>query len=187
MVFNTPRYSAPRRWKNRASLEERFAKHVDTNGPMHPYNSELGPCHIWKGSKYKNGYGVMRTGYHLDRKMTGAHRVAFELMHGPIRVDMLVCHSCDNPLCVNAVHLFEGTAKDNSHDSARKGRNGGGFIKYSLETRKAIVKRTLELPHTTENITAIAKEFNVSHGTVYQVYRGDLYQALKEDHLLKAA
>lgn len=51
----------------------------------------------------------------------------------------LVCHSCDNKLCVNVDHLFLGTAKDNVVDAIQKGiiippkPNSPTFRSYSIE------------------------------------------------------
>jgi len=77
-------------------------------------------CWIWQLSVNKLGYGLMRVG----KKMRTPHRVNYEYYKGEIiPVDMCVCHTCDNPTCINPDHLWIGTRKDNTKDMESKGRH----------------------------------------------------------------
>ena len=76
-------------------------------------------CIEFKGARTTCGYGKVGTTRYGTRL---AHRVAWINVHGPIPEGMLVCHTCDNPPCINLEHLFLGTPKDNSRDRDKKGR-----------------------------------------------------------------
>ena len=72
-------------------------------------------CWLWTGrTRGRNGYGAFGSAY--------AHRMSWEMAHGPIPVGQQVLHACDVPLCVRPDHLFLGTHRQNMEDAARKGR-----------------------------------------------------------------
>lgn len=75
-------------------------------------------CWEWTSAQDPDGYGRFWFRGHLAR----AHRLSAEYW-GLMNIRGLqVCHSCDNPRCVNPAHLFPGTALDNAMDSNNKGR-----------------------------------------------------------------
>lgn len=77
----------------------RFWAKVDLHGPV-----MLGmdtPCWVWTGA-LTNGYGRFRIG---DRKHL-AHRLAFEIAHGPLAADLELHHECLNKACVRHVEAL---------------------------------------------------------------------------------
>jgi hypothetical protein len=48
---------------------------------------------------------------------------------GPIPDGLFVLHGCDNPPCVNIVHLRLGTQSENIKESYAKGRKHSPFSK----------------------------------------------------------
>ncbi len=111
-------------------------------------------CWEWKGRKLNSGYGSFSAGG--EGRL--AHRYAYERTCGGIPMGMEVCHTCDNPTCVNPNHLFIGSRKDNMQDCLKKGRmNLNGLEKgrkYWIGARhreESIKKISLSRRKFTEN------------------------------------
>lgn len=93
------------------SPEVRFWRYVN--------KAEQG-CWEWIGTKDGGGYGQLSAG--RGRAPFKAHRLSFELANGPIPVGLFILHKCDNPACVNPLHLELGDQKKNMADMYLRGR-----------------------------------------------------------------
>lgn len=83
---------------------------------------------------------------------------------------MVVCHTCDNPPCVNPAHLFLGTIRDNSEDMVAKGRSTAGVRHANVKLTDddvALIRAALAGGMTGK---ALAARFGVSAGTI-SMYR----------------
>lgn len=106
----------------RIPLAQRYWARVDRNGPIPAHRPELGPCWGWTGSTDRDGYGSLTDGVRGKR----AHRISFDLHHGPIPSGQMVCHHCDNPPCSRPDHLFLGGPISNARDMVAKRRQAAG-------------------------------------------------------------
>lgn len=66
-------------------------------------------CIIWIGTRNRDGYGLVCH----EGKMQSAHRVAWELEHGPIPEGLEIDHRCRLRPCINTAHMRLATRREN--------------------------------------------------------------------------
>jgi hypothetical protein len=136
-------------------------------------------CWLWQGSATADGYGEIWRDGRLER----VHRVAYELLVGPIPDGLFILHSCDTPNCVNPSHLEPGTNSKNLQDAAARrrfmqqrhpekyqGENSG-----NAKITRAIVREIRSLAAAGETFTAIAPRFNLARTTVGKIVNRKLW------------
>jgi hypothetical protein len=69
-------------------------------------------CWFWIAATDRQGYGQFS--FSSRRRVARAHRVAYELLVGPIPDGLILDHLCRNPSCVNPTHLEAVTVGENT-------------------------------------------------------------------------
>lgn len=129
-------------------------------------------CWLWTGAIDHHGYGIIWAG-RRRREHAGwkAHRAFYEWHNGKNPGELVICHRCDTPTCVNPAHLFAGTMMDNTLDAWRKGRMkpARGERVHTAKLTAEAVRRIRRDPRT---CSLIAKDYGVLENTIRSVKTG---------------
>lgn len=102
---------------------------------------------------------------------------------GDIPDGLLVCHSCDNPSCVNPKHLFLGTQKKNMQDCKEKGRIR--YIAHSGESNgraKLTQTQVLEIRGSNQSRKELMSRFGISYSMVGRIKQGKSWKGIDDDN-----
>lgn len=145
----------------RGTLSDRFWPKVKIE--------RMDACWLWTGHFSEDGYGRISTGGRAGRDIS-ASRAAFIIANGfEPRSDQDVCHTCDNPACVNFQHLYLGDRKTNMQDAARRDRISHGEQHFNA---KLTEKQARAILSDRRSPYDIAPDYNVSPTTIYDIKRG---------------
>lgn len=125
-------------------------------------------CWEYRGYILRGGY----PSFNIDGKTRNAHHAAWIIVNGPIpSPDLVVCHKCDNKLCVNPDHLFLGTQLQNIADKMVKGRQAKGDRIWT-RSHPELIKRGEASPNsklTEDDVRAIRTSYNLKEANQYEL------------------
>jgi len=133
-------------------------------------------CWLWTGRQDGNGYGSAVVG----NKTFGAHKLSHILFKGQVPAGLVVCHTCDVPLCVNPAHLFLGTHSDNMLDAFRKGRlkpptergTPNPVRGEAHHKSKLTIEQVREIRASTKSNSELAREYGVDRTSIRAIKTG---------------
>jgi hypothetical protein len=126
-------------------------------------------CWLWLGAMTKKGYGHML----FNGRYEKAHRISYLIHCGPIPPGQVVCHSCDNPSCINPDHLWVGSTRDNQADSAAKGRRRNGITQgeanHFSKLSQSDVDAIRAAPRVYGSGRRLAERYGVREATISEI------------------
>jgi hypothetical protein len=147
----------------------------------HNTDKSAGPydCWPWMGARKSTGYGTT----YCNPKNILAHRVAYVLGVGPIPFllgePLFICHFCDNPCCVNPMHLYAGNSFDNNHDRELKGRGNQRGTPGITHHRAVLTEYQVGyIRQGIESTRYLAKVYGVNPETIRRARTGERWATL---------
>lgn len=129
-------------------------------------------CWPWRGGANDGGYGRVR----IDGALVSPHRVAYEIVNGPIPEmpgyhGAVIRHRCDNPACCNPSHLQVGSQKDNVADMDQRGRRK--WAKPNAHLTPEQVRKIRDDPRSGRTIAAA---YGIGKSQVQRIRSGERWK-----------
>lgn len=154
----------------------RFFDNVVLGGPN--------DCWPWVGGGTREPSGHIRIWY-AGQKVY-AHRVSFMLGGGELADGDVCRHAvCDQPSCMNYLHMRAGTVQENVHDREVRNRRTPflprGQAHWSAKLTNADAQRIRAAKELGLDSRALAAMFGISRSSVYNIWAGLTYAAAGGD------
>ena len=140
-------------------LHVAFLRHIDLeNRPVPKMCEGFGRCLLWTGSGDFNGRAQMGN---KGETMRASH-VVWNLYYGRWpKHGACLCHVCNDPACVNPLHLIEADQNFNMYDRAAK--NQGGILQAcSPHDESSDERNDTEVEHFLRFLGSMADEWQKS-------------------------
>lgn len=132
-------------------------------------------CWNHAGCKSWDGHSVACINSNHGRMNVGAHRLSWFLHNGPIPFGSIICHRCDNPSCVNPMHLYAGTDASNVNDCESRGRgvHPKGESHGRCKTAESVVRNMLvDVVLHGEPASSVARKHGTTNNVLNKALQG---------------
>jgi hypothetical protein len=110
--------------------------------------------------KNDSGYPCIRREMNGKSKNITVAKYLWIQKYGLIPSKLEICHTCDNPACINIDHLWAGTHLENTKDMMTKNRHIG----YAIGEQNINCKLTKDKIKLIRNDKRIGKEIALEYG-----------------------
>lgn len=141
------------------------------------YQKDESGCWIWIASCAGMGYGQIKLPG--ERRQIYAHRLSYLIHKGPLPEGKQICHTCDNPKCVNPDHLFVGTSQDNHDDMTKKKRHTYGQLSGTAKITEEQARQVLGMIGLGMTQVAIGKFFGLHPVSIGRIKLGKRWKHLQ--------
>lgn len=147
------------------SHKEKFLRNVARN--------EQTGCLEWTAGKTATGYGqFVWGGAEGGPANTTSHRAAWWIFKGSIPEGLVLCHKCNNRLCVETErdgHVYLGTQQRNMQDRLESGRNPSTYRHYNWKSTDELADRIMAELQQDKTIEEVCVSLDIGRTTFYRL------------------